>query len=79
MHQTARCFASTLILLALSVMEVDRQVRAVVVPAQVDQDRVVANQVVANQAATNRTRESEDVVRFEDAILRMICFTCDVL
>ena len=59
---------------------VGRQVQTVAVPAQaVDQDQVVASQVVANQAATNRTRESEDVVRFEDAILRMICFTCDVL
>ena len=58
---------------------VGRQVQTVAVPARVDQDRVVANRVVVNQAATNRTRESEDVVRFEDAILRMICFTCDVL
>ena len=61
---------------------VGRQVQAVVAPAQADRDRVVANQVVVNQAAaaTNRTRANVvDVVHSDDAILRMICSTCDVL
>jgi len=61
---------------SVAMMEVvGRQVRAAVVPAQADQDRVVANQVVVNQAAaaTNRTRANVvDVVHFDDAILRMI-------
>ena len=52
-------------------METGRQVQAVAVPAQADQDRVVANRV-ANQAATNRTRVTVYAVHSDDAILRMI-------
>ena len=68
--------------LSVAIMEVvGRQVQAVAVPARVDQDRVVANRVVANQAATNRTKVTVDgdAGHFDDAVLRMICFTCDVL
>lgn len=56
-------------------MEVGRQVRAVVAPAQADQVQEVANQVVANQAATNRTKVTVDgdAGHFDDAVLRMIC------
>ena len=54
-------------------MEVGRQVRAVAVPARVDQDREVANQVVVNQAATNQTRVTVYAVHSDDAVLRMIC------
>ena len=75
--QLVGCFVLTQ--LVLSVAAVDHRVQVVAVPAQVDQDRLVVNRVVANQAATNRTRATVNAVHFDDAILRMICFTCDVL
>ena len=55
---------------SVAMMEVvGRQVRAAVVPAQADQDRVVANRVATNQAATNQTRVTVYAVRFEDVEL----------